>query len=127
VIIEQKHIDEMSLEEQLKTLARIIEDKESFAIITDGDGNEVSPSEFIQATQRKRKRQKKNGAYHPASYWADLVGIHEDTFRRKLEKIKSGGSQRSAFGKEPKNLHCPVVFQSSRKTSISGIGDVILS
>jgi hypothetical protein len=80
----------MSLEEQLKTLARIIEDKESFAIITDGDGNEVSPSEFIQATQRKRKRQKKNGAYHPASYWADLVGIHEDTFRRKLEKIKSG-------------------------------------
>jgi len=50
----------------------------------------VSPSEFIQATQRKRKRQKKNGAYHPASYWANLVGIHEDTFRRKLERIKSG-------------------------------------
>ena len=90
MIIEQKHIDKMSLEEQLKTLAGIIEDKESFAVITDGDGNEVSPSEFIQATQRKRKRQQKNGAYHPASYWANLVGIHEDTFRRKLEKIKSG-------------------------------------
>src|ERR1700680_461164 len=90
MIIEHKHIDQMSPEEQLKTLTGIIEDKESFAIITDGDGNEVSPSEFIQATQRKRKRQKKNGAYHPASYWANLVGIHEDTFRRKLEKMKSG-------------------------------------
>jgi hypothetical protein len=81
-----KPIEEMTLKE----LRDVLESQESICIITDGDGNEVSPSEFIQATQRKRKRQKKNGAYHPASYWANLVGIHEDTFRRKLERIKSG-------------------------------------
>ena len=104
MILTQKTFDEMSLEERSQELWNLLhEDENSFCIIVDSDGNEVSPSEFLKATQQgkqRRKRQQKNGAYHPASYWANVIGIHEDTFKKRLENIKTGVNIHTRSGRK---------------------------